>query len=266
MAKLDLYPLALAGAFLLNGATASAEDDVEELSRKVSNPAAYLISVPVHADFDYSRSDGKSYWSNTLDIEPVIPFSLNSDWNIITHTDFPFAYASPPGYHGENFGLGDISQDILLTPASHGPLVWAFGPQISYPTATADEFGTGKLSIGPSGLLLHQSTSITLGISASHIWSVLGEDSRPDVSHTETQPFVAWHLGKGRTISTNIDAAYDWEGKQLELPVSLSYSQIVKIGDQAVSVSAGGKYWLERPDDGPRWGIKAGLTFLFPGG
>lgn len=243
----------------------AADDDVDELAKKVSNPAAYMISVPVHGTFDFGRIDGKSYSSAVVDVEPVIPFSLTEDWNVIVHTDFPFAYLNPPGGLGNEAGLGDISQDFLFTPSSHGSFVWAVGPQLSYPTATRDEFGSGKLSMGPSGLLLWQSTSMTTGLTASHIWSVVGEEDRPDVSRTELRPFVAWHLGRGRTISAGLDGTYDWTAEEVELPLSLSVSQIVKVGDQAVSLSVGGKYWLAGPDDGPRWGLKAGMTFLFPG-
>jgi hypothetical protein len=241
-----------------------AEDDADELARKVSNPASFMISVPVHSDFDFGRWSDGSLFSNSLDIEPVIPFSLNADWNVISHTDFPLLYSDPVGPGGREFGLGDISQNLSITPSTHGPLIWAFGPQFSLPTATRDEFGSGKLSIGPSGLLLLQTKSMSIGASGSHMWSVLGDGSRPDVSQTEIQPFIAWHIGEGRTISANIDYTYDWVADDWTLPASLSFSKIVKLGEQTMSLSIGGKYWIDPPRNGPEWGIKAGVTFLFP--
>ncbi|NKC05240.1 hypothetical protein HED55_25050 [Ochrobactrum haematophilum] len=84
------------------------------------------------------------------------------------------------------------------------------------------------------------------------------------MNQTELQPFIAWHIGKGRTISANLDADYDWTADQWTVPVSGSFSQIVKVGDQTMSLSLGAKYWLEGPEAGPKWGIKAGVTFLFP--
>ena len=33
----------------------------------------------------------------------------------------------------------------------------------------------------------------------------------------------------------------------------------------AVSLSFGGRYYAERPEDGPSWGLRFGITFLFPG-
>ncbi|MDK4700916.1 transporter [Rhizobium sp. CNPSo 4062] len=249
---------------LVSATPVLAEDDVDELARKVSNPASFMVSVPVHSDFDIGRwGDGKTY-SATLDIEPVIPFALTDDWNMISHTDIPIAYSDPVGSAGGRLGIGDISQNLSFTPAHHGPLVWAFGPEFSLPTATNDRFGTGKLSIGPSGLLLLQTKSMSIGLSADHLWSVAGAGGRTRVNTTEIQPFLAWHIGQGRTISTNIDFSYDWVAHDYTLPISLSFSKIMKFGEQTVSVSFGAKYWLEGPKDGPQWGLKAGLVFLFP--
>ncbi|MBJ6134501.1 transporter [Ochrobactrum sp. Q0168] len=241
----------------------SANDDIDELARKVSNPASFMISVPVHSDLDFGSGSGKVR-GFSLDIEPVIPMRLNDRWNVISHTDIPLVYSNPLGEVGSSFGLGDITQTFSFTPSAHGPIIWAIGPQLSFPTATDDLLGSGKFSLGPSGLLLYQSSAITTGLSANHIWSVLGSDSRPDVNQTELQPFIAWHIGKGRTISANLDADYDWTADQWTVPVSGSFSKIVKLDDQTMSLSLGAKYWLEGPDEGPKWGIKAGVTFLFP--
>ncbi len=94
--------------FLLSAMSgvSAAEDDVDELARKVSNPASFMISVPVHSDFDIGRWGGDDTYSATLDIEPVIPFALNDDWNMISHTDFPIVYNDPIGTPGENWGSG----------------------------------------------------------------------------------------------------------------------------------------------------------------
>lgn len=241
----------------------SSNDDVDELARKVSNPASFMISVPVHSDLDFGRRSGKVR-GFSLDIEPVIPMRFNDRWNVISHTDIPFVYTNPFGEGGSTYGLGDITQTFSFTSAAHGPLIWAIGPQFSFPTATDDLLGSGKFSLGPLGLLLYQTSSVTTGMSANHIWSVLGAGSRPDVNQTELQPFIAWHIGKGRTISANLDADYDWTADQWTVPVSGSFSKIVKVGDQTMSLSLGAKYWLEGPEEGPKWGIKAGVTFLFP--
>ena len=48
------------------------------------------------------------------------------------------------------------------------------------------------------------------------------------------------------------------------MPANFIVSQLIKIGDQPVQLFGGVRYYLETPDGGPEWGLRFGLTFLFP--
>ncbi|NNU63536.1 hypothetical protein D8666_11520 [Ochrobactrum soli] len=80
------------------------------------------------------------------------------------------------------------------------------------------------------------------------------------MNRTELQPFIGWHIGKGRTISANLDADYHWTANQWTVPVSGSFSKIVKLGDQTMNLSLGAKHWLEGPDEGPKRSNSAVVT------
>ncbi len=41
-------------------------------------------------------------------------------------------------------------------------------------------------------------------------------------------------------------------------------SKVPKFGQQPVSLQLGGGVYLDGPDDGPEWGIRTAITFLFP--
>ena len=41
-------------------------------------------------------------------------------------------------------------------------------------------------------------------------------------------------------------------------------SQLVKVGKLPVQFSLGGRYYAEKPAQGPEWGLRFGVTFLFP--
>jgi len=55
------------------------EAQAAELAKKLANPVASLISVPLQYNYDEfgGANDGAS--TNKLVIQPVIPFSLNED-------------------------------------------------------------------------------------------------------------------------------------------------------------------------------------------
>ena len=122
---------------------AEAQDDAE-LAKKTQNPVADLISVPFqnNVNFGVGPNDDVQY---ILNIQPVIPFRLTEDWNLISRTIVPLIYQPElaPGV-GEVFGLGDIQQSLFLSPAKPGKLIWGVGPILQFPTATDDSLGQGK--------------------------------------------------------------------------------------------------------------------------
>src|SRR5579863_2772331 len=56
-----------------------------DLVKKTLNPVASLISVPIQNNWDFNigPSDAMRYTAN---VQPVIPFTLNQDWNLISRT------------------------------------------------------------------------------------------------------------------------------------------------------------------------------------
>jgi hypothetical protein len=98
----------------------------------------------------------------------------------------------------------------------------------------------------------------------NHIWSYAGDEGRADVSATFLQPFVSYITKTKTTFTFNAKSTYDWEREQWNVPLNFIVSQLVKIGDAPVSIFAGGRYYVEDPDGGPEWGVRAGFTLLFP--
>jgi len=252
---------------LLFASAASAQDDTQELAKKLSNPIASLISVPFQFNYDdgYGPNDGEKAFVN---VQPVIPITLNDDWNLISRTILPIVWQEDiAGPSGDQFGLGDITQSLFFSPKAptEGGIIWGAGPVFLFPTATDDFLGGEKWGAGPTAVVLKQFDGWTVGMLANHIWSFAGDEDRSDISSTFLQPFVSYTTKDAWTFTLNTESTYNWETEAWSVPINFQVAKLVVIDKQPISLFAGVRYWAESPVGGPEdFGFRTGITFLFP--
>jgi hypothetical protein len=235
------------------------------LAQQLQNPVAALISVPLqnNVDFGFGPSNATRY---TLNVQPVIPFSLNADFNLITRTIVPvISQGSPaPGTAGVT-ALGDITESLFLSPVApfHGFIIGA-GPAFLLPTATNSQIGTGKWGAGPTAVILRQQHGWTYGALMNQIWSFAGPPSHGPVNATFLQPFFGYTWANGFSLTSNTESTYDWTRRQWTVPVNLIASKVVVLGKQPLSFALGGRDYAVSPNGGADWGIRFVVTLLFP--
>jgi len=127
-------------------------DSSEQLAMKLQNPVANLISVPFQNNWDFGlgSNDAMQYKVN---VQPVIPFSIGDDWNLITRTILPIIHAESPVAGGADVsGLSDIVQSFFFSPkAPVGGWIMGAGPVFLYPSASDDKLSAKKMGRGPDG-------------------------------------------------------------------------------------------------------------------
>jgi hypothetical protein len=246
-------------------APAQGADDAAALAKKLSNPVASLISVPLQSNFDFRMGTG-SGWRYTLNVQPVIPIALSPKWNMISRTIIPFNHQSNvTGAGATQNGLGDITQSLFFSPNKSEPFVWAVGPVFLIPTATNANLGSQKFGIGPTALALKQTHGWTYLILMNHIWSVAEKSSRAKVNATFLQPSVSYSTKDGWTYGINTESSYDWTGRHWSIPIIPSVSKLVRFGTQPVSFGGGVKCWVTTPSGGPEGcSLRFVVTALFP--
>lgn len=271
----NLLTAALVGALAFTSTPLFADGDAAvsdeaakaaELAKKLSNPVAALISVPLQNNFDFGAGPNSDGFQYKLNLQPVIPISLNENWNLISRTIIPFVYQENIVGRTSQSGLSDTVQSFFFSPKAptSGGWIWAVGPVLLLPTATDNLLGAEKWGAGPTALMLKQQNGWTYGALANHIWSYAGDSSRAEVNATFLQPFVSYTTKKQTTFGLQTESTYDWSKSQWTVPLVMNVSQLVKLGGKPVQFSFGVKYYAEKPADGPDWGLRFAVTFLFP--
>jgi hypothetical protein len=245
---------------------ARAQDD-SELAKKTQNPVADLISVPFqnNINFGVGPDDDVQY---ILNIQPVIPFRLTEDWNLISRTIVPLMYQPElaPGV-GDVFGLGDIQQSLFLSPAKPGQLIWGVGPIFQFPTATDDSLGQGKWGIGPTAVALTVQGPWVLGTLINNVWSFAGDGDRRDVNQMLLQPFVNYNLPHAWYVVSAPIITADWEAKggdRWTVPLGAGVGKIVRLGKLPVNAQLSAYYNVVRPDNAAEWQLRIQIQLLFP--
>jgi hypothetical protein len=274
---------------------------LEEISRMLDNPLGNLWLVFMENDVARFRGKPADGWKtlNILTIQPILPVPLTEDWNLVTRPIIPIV--SAPKFEAPNFGdcpgncnsrpsdarlssdretdLADVVVWSMLSPSEPpklpdgSSLVWGVGPSFRFPTATEDQFGSEKWSVGPSNIILRlppPEGRWTLGLFHHHHFSFAGDSDRSSVRSSQFQPIYwykltddgAWSIGGFPMITVNWKAG---SGDKLTLPIELAISHTLFLGPMPVRLVFGANYSVVRPDDyGQRYMFKFALVPVIP--
>jgi hypothetical protein len=259
------------------------------LQKAVQNPVAGLISVPIqnNTNFGIGPFDRNQ---NVLNIQPVIPMNVSQNWNLIIRWITPIVWQPAPGTanlevfgiventppylaaqdvqaHVGVFGFGDMTPTFFFSPGKPHKVIWGAGPMFGLPTATGKVLGQGKLSTGPSIVVLTQPGPWTIGALVNNIWSVAGPSDRADVNQMSLQYFINYNLKKGWSLSMSPTITANWQassGNVWTVPVGGGVARVFRLGYQPLNASVAFFGNVAHPVGGAPWAMRIQISFLFP--
>ena len=265
------------------GAAQAAPPSAADLARQLSNPVASLVSVPFQFNWDQpvGPDDATRF---VLNVQPVIPFSLNDDWNLILRWIMPYI-GQPALFEGgvPTSGMGDIVASAFFSPAKPGRFIWGAGPVFLLPTNANPVLGSAKWSAGPTFVILRQSGQWTFGMLVNHLWSFAGSDvssgvERGDINASFLQPFASYTTKNSVTMGVSVEASGNWrlynqgpggsleqvDGTQWTVPIMFTASKLTRFGPFPMSIGGGVGWFAAAPDAGPSWRLRMTGTLLLP--
>ncbi len=247
---------------------AGEEDAASKLAKETQNPVADLISVPFQNNFNFGAgAEDEMVW--VLNVQPVIPISLNEDWKLITRTIMPIINQPSllPGVD-DAFGLGDINPTVFLSPAKPRKLIWGVGPTMTLPTASTSLLGSGKWSAGPAAVGLYMDGPWVVGALVNQQWSFAGWGDG-HVNQLLIQPFVnynlrhGWYVSSAPIVTANFSAG---SSDHWTVPVGGGGGKVWRVGKVGLPVNTQLQafYNADTPEFGPDWQLRFQVQFLFP--
>ncbi len=254
----------------LTPSLARAELTAEELAKIAQNPVANLINVPFqnNSNFNFGPEEKTQ---NVLNIQPVIPVSINKDWNLITRTIVPVISQPELGPNvGSQHGIGDTVFTAFVSPANPGQWIFAAGPVVQLPTHNSKELGNDNWGMGPSFLAMHldHGDPWVYGVLMNNVWS-LSKDKGNDGSYNDglLQPFVNYNFKGGLYVKSAPELTVNWKARssdQWTVPLGGGVGKIIHLGKLPLNSSIEAYYNVEKPEFGSDWTLRATLTLMFP--
>lgn len=278
----DMNRSLLLSLILLISCQAGAEESAEEIAQKLANPNTPLASLNFklqYRSFEGDLPDARDQSGTMLLFQPAFPFKLENGAQIFFRPAIPLIAEQPaygngnsafvdgfttsgfdnPANEASGFdevsGIGDIAFDLAYGRTTASGILWAGGVISTLPTATKDELGNDRFTLGPEFLIGKLTKKYVIGAFPNHQWDVGGSGDK-DISLSTVQFFGTYLPGGGWNIGTAPIITYDHISDELTLPINITFGKTIIAGGSPWKVGMEINYYLEKPDAfGPEWMI-----------
>ena len=235
----------------------------QQLAVSLHNPFQDFVKLPIQSTTGFQLGRGHKV-GDAVNVEPLLPFSLNADWDLFARPSLTVAYAPTPH---EQSGLTDLQTSFFISPAKETTWIWGAGPIFQFPTASSSELGTGRWSAGPTAALAYSEGPWSNYILAYQLLSFGGNRKRGSINQTYIEPQISYNFESGWYVDCDPQMTYDWTADTANawlIPMGADIGKAFNIGSQSSSLQIGAYDLLKRPDGTPQWIIRVSVTLLFP--
>ena len=237
------------------------------IAKKLANPIANMISVPLQ--YEFSRGVGRNQGGSeqTLLFQPVMPFNLGGgDTFIVRPIVAGVREVNVQGATGQpysGYGIANVTIESFYAPNTNSSWIWGVGPYAVSPSGNSGKFGSQQTGAGVTGVVLNRHGPWTYGLLGYQSWEVGGNPAFGTQNNLYGQPFLAYTNKEALTITANMEALYNYDTRRTSNPLYVGASKLVVIGGVPFSFGAGPMYYVSNTPGGPSgWGARATATVV----
>lgn len=243
--------------------TPTSSKSLQDLAKDALNPFADSIKVPIQFTAGFGIGPRHNV-GESLNVQPAIPFSLNSDWDLIVRPNANLIYVPSPN---AQFGLQDLQASFFLTPSKTKEWIWGIGPIFQVPSATSNELGSGRWSAGPTAALVYSEGPWFNAILTYQLMSFAGNRNRGSVNQTYIETLISYNFESGWTVQCDPQMTFDWTADSANgwtIPMGADVGKTFQAGQRTISWQVGTYDFLKYPNGAPQWIVRGQVTLLFP--
>ena len=214
----------IAAALLCLAGAAGAQEKTPEsdVAAQANNPLAKIQAFNLQNYYIPAMSEAADQTANTFWLRYAQPVGR---W--LVRLSLPVSRL-PAGDGTTASGLGDFNAFAAYLFKTKPGVSVGVGPQLTAPTASADETGTGKWQGGLAAVYFN-ATSAAMQWGALVTWQAdfAGDAERKGTSVLAVQPFYFLQMGKGLYARSTAIAVFDLENDTYNVPVGIGIGQVV---------------------------------------
>ena len=252
---------------------AQEEDAAAAMAAALQDPLATISAIMTDNDIHIGTGTGQA--TTVLQIQPVYSIPLEKV-NLIPRGIIPIIGLAPeakippvtdpaPSGNTTRWGIGDSTIQLFISPKSDGAWKWGIGPQVSLKTRTRSSLTGAGWGGGVAGVLVGG-----FGDNVSAAFILAHMEGEGEFSVTLLQPNLYYNFPNipGMSIGYNGAITYDHSissGDKLQRPLGGVIGRTSDLGGGwGLDLNLGAYVYPVKPDGGPDWSFKFGVSVLIP--
>lgn len=246
---------------LLLSYTATAQHTSSEQANEANNPLTPKITVNFQDQWAPQLYDSAED-TNAFLFRGLIPHRLFGPGQLFR---FTLPLVTAPTATGDTTGLGDLNLMDLFSFKAGGAEI-GVGPQLTFPTASEDETGTGKWQAGLAVIVIAPQKWGLVGGLLTWQQSFAGESDRADQNNLSLQPFFIYNLPHAWYLRSTATMTWDFERDTHAIPIGAGAGKVfVRQSGTTVNIFAEPQWTIDHRGAGqPQFQVFAGVNLQFP--